>query len=179
MVRVGHNLAVVRSSRHEQVAEHCGDSPSIRLGSLIACQNFVLPAAGSKEPHARRSGSGCTRPILRASRIVAIPIVIAHRGIYSCAPNTPQLSSNVSRVSDFSLVREPRLDMGSLKSMWPVTPNFQDLQIDSAGGSDRCFVPQSKILRSLRPTRRWECGCSPDRQSRGQRNSVRMKYWKL
>ena len=54
--------------------------------------------------------------------IVAMPIVIASRGWNSPGPNSRLLASSVRRVSVLTRVREARLELGSLKPMWPLWP---------------------------------------------------------
>jgi len=60
--------------------------------------------------------------IRRACRMVPIPMVMAHCGISSPAAKNLRLSSIVSFVRTFRRVREPRLEVGSLKPTWPLRP---------------------------------------------------------
>ena len=79
---------------------------------LIGPSIAFATASAFASPKARRR-------MLRASRIVPIPIVIATVGM---SPLILLLSLIVSSERVFSLVRDARLDVGSLKPICPVRP---------------------------------------------------------
>ncbi len=68
-----------------------------------------------------------------------MPMVIAHSGTGSPAPNWRRLSSMVAAVSVFTRVREARLEAGSLTPMCPQRP------MPSTG---RSMPPASAMRRS-------------------------------
>src|SRR5258707_12640961 len=56
------------------------------------------------------------------SRMVPMPMVMAHCGITSWEAKNLRLSWMVSLLRTFKRVREPRLEDGSLKPMWLLGP---------------------------------------------------------
>ena len=78
--------------------------------------------------------------ISRASRIVATPIVIASRGTLSSPKKSAAASCRVTGSSVTSRVRLSAPEPGSLKPMWPVSPDAEELEIDPARGADRLLV---------------------------------------
>ena len=83
---------------------------SVTLPSTV----FLIISAFSS-PHAVRN-------ILRAERMVSIPIVMEHGGTVSCEPKLIFISSRA--VSSIRMSREVdvRLDPGSLVAMFPIRP---------------------------------------------------------
>src|SRR5204863_528348 len=61
-----------------------------------------------------------SKRIFRASKIVPMPMVMAQRGLSSPGAKNLALSSVVSRLKTFKRVREPMLEVGSLKPTWPL-----------------------------------------------------------
>jgi hypothetical protein len=68
------------------------------------------------------SGPVASRMMLRASRIVAIPIVIARSGTDAGSGKLRASAMRVASSSLISRVRDAKSEPGSLKAMWPLAP---------------------------------------------------------
>ena len=105
-------------------AAACVTGPSIIRSTQRA---FVAPVASST--------------IRFACRIVAIPIDSASRGTAPARlPNSGALARRVAGFRRVRCVRATSARAGSLKPMWPLHAEPEDLHVDAAGAFDRALV---------------------------------------
>src|ERR1700739_2342804 len=100
------------SSRREGTSG-CSGSAEADHEEVIGPSIDFATAAALASPDA-------SKRILRASRMVPIPMVIAHWGISSPAAKSFRLSSMVCLLRTLRRVLDPMLEFGSLKPLGPL-----------------------------------------------------------